>query len=340
MATLRKQRDKWQAQVRLKGIKPITKSFSKKADAVAWSRVTESRVTLGTYVDPREAERTLVSDVIDRYLEQLNKRNKVDASLRSRCKRLRRSLGDFSLSKLSVCHLSEYRDGRLEVANPATVIHELSLLRRILRLANTEWGIPFPQGIPTIRLPKMPRGRVRRLSVDEEERVLSLCVDDAVLRDFILLAIETAMRRSELVNICWEDIDLNSRVLSIHKTKNGIPRQIPLTDKALMVLQSQADMRATNGGQSDGEQGDDKQGRVFQLSAMAITHRFTRLSERAGVKDIRLHDLRHEGISRFFELGLNQMEVAALSGHQTVSMLQRYTHISVEHLAKRLANTH
>lgn len=333
MATIRKQRGKWQAQVRLKGIKPLAKSFSKKSDAVAWSLVVESRVTLGTYVDPRAAESTLVSDVIDRYLEQRNKNNMVDASLESRLGRLRCSLGAFSLSNLSVAHLSEYRDQRLEVVSSATVVHELSLLRRILRVANLEWGIPFPLGIPTIRLPKLPRGRVRRFREGEEEKLLSLCVDDPVLRDFILLAIETAMRRSELINLCWEDIDWNSRVLSIHKTKNGIPRQIPLTDKALMVLQRQADIRVTNGGQSD-----DKQGRVFHLSAMAITHRFTRLREKAGIKDLHLHDCRHEGISRFFERGLTTMEVAALSGHQTVSMLQRYTHISLEHLSSRMRN--
>jgi len=125
MATIRKQRGKWQAQVRLKGIKPLAKSFSKKSDAVAWSLVVESRVTLGTYFDPRAAENTLVSDIIDRYLQLRNKNNRVDASLRSRSERLRRSLGAFSLSQLSVVHLSEYRDQRLEVANPATVIHEL-----------------------------------------------------------------------------------------------------------------------------------------------------------------------------------------------------------------------
>lgn len=332
MASIRKHRDKWQSQIRLKGIKPITKSFSKKSDAVAWSRVIESRVTLGTYVDPRVAENTLVKDVIDRYFKLRNKNNRVDASLRSRSERLRRSLGAFSLSQLSVVHLSEYRDQRLEVANPATVVHELSLLRVILRLAAREWAIPFPQGVPTIRLPKMPRGRVRRFREGEEEKLLSLCVDDSVLRDFILMALETAMRRSELINLCWEDIDWTSLVLSIHKTKNGIPRQIPLSDKAYVILQRQVDDRVTAG-----EQSDDSQGRVFSLTATAITHRFARLRKKAGINDLRLHDLRHEAISRLFELGLSQVEVAAVSGHQTLSMLQRYTHISVGHLTRRIS---
>jgi len=320
MATVRKQRDKWQAQVRLKGVKPIAKSFTKKADALAWSRVTESRITLGSYVDPREAERTLVSDVIDRYLVLLNKRNKADASLKSRCKRLRRSLGAFSLSRLCVLHLSEYRDQRLEVANPATVIHELSLLRRILRLANTEWAIPFPQGIPAIRLPKMPRGRVRRLADGEEQRLLSMCASDAVLQKYILLAIESAMRRSELIAMRWDDIDWENSTLSIPKTKNGISRVIPLSQKALITLQSISRTEE----------------HVFSISATAVSQRFGKTCKKARICDLRLHDLRHEGISRLFELGLNQMEVATISGHQTVSMLARYTHLDVNHLSTRM----
>jgi integrase len=320
MATIRKLRNRWQAQVRLKGIKPIAKSFTKKSEAVAWSRVIESRVTLGTFVDARAAENTLVSDLIDRYLELRNKHHRVDASLKSRCKRLTLSLGVFSLSKLSTCHLSEYRDQRLEVANPTTVIHELSLLQRILRLANTEWAIPFPQGIPTIGLPRMPRGRTRRLAVGEEERLLSECKKDAVLHDFILLAIETAGRRSELVAMKWMDIDFGSSTLSIPKTKTGVPRVIPLSRKALVVLKS---MSRTNE-------------HVFSISATAASQRFAKACKKAGINDLRIHDLRHTGISRLFELGLNSMEVAAISGHETLAMLKRYTHLNISHLSSRM----
>jgi integrase len=321
LATIRKQRGKWQAQIRLKGIKPIAKSFAKKSDAVKWSRVIESRVTLGSYIDPRAAENTLVSDVIDRYLEQRNKHHKGDASLKSRCKRLRGDLGAYSLAKLSVCHLAKYRGQRLEVVSGQTVKHELSLLRAILRLAATDWEIPFPQGIPTIRLPRMPKGRTRRLKAGEEERLLSLCGDDAVLRDFILLALESAMRRSELIAMKWSDIDWESSTLSIPKTKTGVPRVIPLSRNALSILKAM----------------DRSEGCVFDITATRVSQKFARVCRKAGIKDLHLHDLRHEAVSRLFELGLNQMEVAAISGHQAVSMLQRYTHISVEHLAKRLA---
>jgi integrase len=122
------------------------------------------------------------------------------------------------------------------------------------------------------------------------------------------------------------------RFFDSHKTKNRIPRQIPLSEKAIMVLQCLVDERVTNE-----EQSGNKNGPIFNLSATAISHRFSRLREKAGIRDLRIHNLRHESISRLFELGFNTMEVAAISGHQTVAMLQRYCHLSIGHLSSKLA---
>ncbi len=320
MATIRKLRDKWQAQVRLKGIKPITKSFIKKSDAVDWSRVIESQVTLGTYVDPRASERITLDSLIDLYLQRKVASGAENRAEQSRLKRLRSVLGAFSLSQLSVAVLSQFRDQRLLRANPATVVHELSLLARLLRLATSNFGIPLPQGVPRIRLPKMPHGRTRRLCGDEESRLLEAAKTDPELSDFILLAIECATRRSELIEVKGVDINLGSRTVLLPVTKSGIPRVIPLTRKALKTL----------GARVAGD------GRVFSISATAMSQRFSLACKKAGISDLRIHDLRHEGISRLFELGLSTVEVAAISGHQSLAMLHRYTHIRAEHLISRL----
>jgi len=321
MATIRKLRDKWQAQVRLKGVKPIARSFAKKADAVSWSLVIESGVVQGTYIDPRASESTTLSQVIDRYIEQLKARKKESGAVESRLKRLRSDLGAFCLSELGVCQLSGYRDRRLLEANPATVIHEMSLLGRVLLMACTEFEIPLPKGVPQVRLPSMPAGRVRRLSLDEEAKLLNACMDVPLLHDFIVLAIETAMRRSELVSMKWDDINWTDAVLNIPVTKAGVPRAIPLSQAAMTLLRRQ---------ERSGES-------VWGFSATVASQRFSKACRAAGVKNLRLHDLRHEGISRFFELGLNQIEVASISGHKTLSMLQRYTHINPAFLVARLA---
>lgn len=320
MATIRKHRDKWQAQIRLSGIKPIARSFTKRSDAIAWACVTEGKVTLGTYVNPRAAESTMLSEVIDRYIEQCKSQFKESRSDSSRLKRLRIDLGAFSLNKIDWCQLSEYRDRRLLEANPATVSHELSLLTRILRRANSDWGIPLPQGVPHVRQPKMPQGRIRRMSTTEEIDLLEKSKDDEELRNIILLALETAMRRSEIIGMRWCDIDWKASTLNIPKTKAGVPRVIPLTGAAIALLRGVVEK---------GEY-------IWKISATAASQRFARACGRAAIQGLRFHDLRHEAISRLFELGLNQMEVAAISGHKTVAMLQRYTHINPSHLVARL----
>ena len=84
----------------MRGIKPIAKSFDKKADAIAWARIAEAEITQGTYIDPRRAANTTVSDIIDRYLNQLHSQGKHDRPREARCKRLRCALGAFTLDKL------------------------------------------------------------------------------------------------------------------------------------------------------------------------------------------------------------------------------------------------
>jgi integrase len=320
MATIRKLRDKWQSQIRLKGIKPIARSFEKKSDAVNWARVTESQVTLGTFVDPRAADNFTLSALIDMHLERMKSLGRESKPEQSRLKRLRRVLGDFSLSKLSLSVLSGYRDQRLLEANPATVIHELSLLTRLLRYAVTDFGIPLPQGVPSIKLPRMPQGRVRRLDGDEEKRLFDAAKNDPEVHDIISLAINCATRRSELLNVEKSDIDLENRTLTLRKTKNGLIRVVPLSVAAIETFRRRLSS-------SD---------RVFEISAPALSQRFAAISKKAGIEGLRFHDLRHEAVSRLFEMGLTTVEVAAISGHQSLSMLQRYTHIKPEHLVRRL----
>lgn len=320
MPSIRKHRNKWQSQVRIKGTPPISKSFDKRSDAVAWSQLMESQIRLGTFQDSKLAEKTIVSDLIQRYADFKRVSSKLDGSVRSRLGRLRRSLGAFSLKSLSAVNISEYRDQRLQVVNPATVAHELSLLIRILKFAETELCIRIPNGMPKVRMPKLPRGRVRRLAVPEEELLIRYSAKDKELRSFIVLAIETGMRRSELCSLDWSDIDLHVQLLHVRKSKNGDSRTIPLSERAIKTLEGEKQ----------------KFGPLFRFSSSAVSQRFARLCKKAEIVNLRLHDLRHEAISRLFELGMNQMEVATISGHRSVSMLSRYTHIHPYVLACKL----
>ena len=140
------------------------------------------------------------------------------------------------------------------------------------------------------------------------------------MRSVVLFAIETGLRRSELINVEWSHVDREHRTLLVPRTKNGHPRVIPLSSKALGILAG-VDVR---------EQ------RVFPVSANAVRLAWERLKRRVGVDDLHFHDLRHEAISRFFEKGLSVPEVALISGHRDVRMLFRYTHLKAEDVAAKL----
>lgn len=187
-----------------------------------------------------------------------------------------------------------------------------------------EWGIALPGGIPTaqVRKPLKPRGRDRRVSDLEITKILQ-ATESAELRTIIILGVETGMRRSELAALIWEEIDLKKQTAHLPRTKTDVPRTVPLSKKAVAALK-------TLGVKSEGQ--------VFSLRAESMSQAFERACEphRANVANLRFHDMRHEATSRLFEKGLNVMEVASITGHKTLDMLKRYTHLRAEDLAKKL----
>jgi integrase len=139
---------------------------------------------------------------------------------------------------------------------------------------------------------------------------------------FVALAIETGMRRGELLGLLWDNVDLERRTAFLPVTKNGESRGVPLSNRAVEVLRALPP--STNG-------------RVFgELTREALKQSFNRAARRTGITGLRVHDLRHEATSRLFEKGLNVMEVAFVTGHKTLQMLKRYTHLSVTDLATTL----
>jgi integrase len=117
-------------------------------------------------------------------------------------------------------------------------------------------------------------------------------------------------------------VRLTDRTAHIPDTKTGVPRTIPLTDAALDVLATRGDARST--------------GRVFPLSMKALKPGWERVRNRAGLRDLHFHDLRHEAISRFCEMGLSVPEVALISGHKDLRMLFRYVNLRSTDLARKL----
>jgi integrase len=132
----------------------------------------------------------------------------------------------------------------------------------------------------------------------------------------------------------WDRIDFNRRVALLGDTKNGESRGVPLTRRALAALQSVRSVREYNWRRQKAYTDD---GPFSRVDASVIRHSFMRARDKAGMPDLRFHDLRHEATSRLFEKGLNTMEVASVTGHKTLSMLRRYSHLSMDHLLAKLA---
>jgi integrase len=328
MATIRKLRGRWQAQVRRRGVPPRAKSFDKRTDADRWARDLEAEADRSGWVaDTRVAEKTTLGELLGRYANEVTPAKRGAASEKARINSIVRCpIAHRTLARLTGSDLATYRDERLKCVGPATVVRELSTVSHAIDIATREWSLWLPRNpVKLVRRPQVPRGRTRRLKHGEEQLLLSACERGRtpLLKSLIILAIESAMRRGELLQLRWEHVDLKLCVAHLVLTKNGDSRDVPLSRRAIQTLQ---ELRAEGL----------KHECVFPMTGDAVRHAFEHLRVRAGMPDFRFHDLRHEAISRLFEKGLNVAEVAAISGHKEFKVLQRYTHLRAIDLAVKL----
>ncbi len=320
MATVRQlSSGKWNVQVRRKGQCSLSKSFTNQKDALTWSRLTESDMDKGSFVDRSEAESTTLSDALIRYRTEVTPHKKGATQELQRIEQwLSLPISKRSLASLRSADFASYRDKRLTQVASNTVRLELAIISHMFTIAMKEWGIPVVNPLSSIRKPKPSNSRTRRLEGDEEERLLASCKAsrNPLLYSLVVVAIETGMRCGELLGLEWGNVDLNKRVALLHMTKNGEPRTIPLSLRAIETLSTLP--RNINNK------------RVFYswtARSGAISGAWRNATTKAQLVDLHFHDLRHEACSRMFEKGLNVMEVSAISGHRTLQMLKRYTHI-------------
>jgi integrase len=334
MATIRKRNTKWHVQVRRAGIPSQSRSFQSKASAQAWARQRETELDKGEYQTQSETlASTCVADLLERYLELVTPRKRGHASEMYRIKYfLRQAWSKTTLNKLSSKLFARYRDERLSQIKPSSVVREFGTLRSIFETAIREWDIPLQSNpIVGIRLPQANDARDRRLDDEELNAILTAAgaCRSGDLEIVILVALETGLRRGELLSIRAQHIDFQNNTLLVPITKTGRPRVIPLTTRASELLMTAIEnQRAKNAS-------------LFNCSPNALRLAWERCRARAAcecpsVSEFRFHDLRHEAISRFFELGLTIPEVALISGHRDLRMLFRYTHLKPKTIAQKL----
>jgi integrase len=326
MATLRKRSNgHWQARVR-KANQSITKTFINKVDAERWAKQIEVEIQKGSYTNLMLAERTTFAEIIERYITEVLPTMRGGKADYIRLKALaRRPIAKLNMVSLTPQKIAHHRDERLKEIAPATVIRELSYFSSIITYARKEWGININNPVSLVSKPKNPQGRSRILDATETNALFEALKPTGRRSIWMLplvkLALETAMRRSELLGLRWEHIDLERRTIFLQLTKNGTSRKVPLSTHAIQIL---TDMPRN------------LDGRVFPVTHEVVSQAFNRARRQARVQDVRFHDLRHMAITRLAEKLPNLIELSAVSGHKSLAMLKRYYHPNAAELARKL----
>lgn len=335
MATITKRKGGWNVQVRRKGYASRSRTFSTKAEASAWAREQERLMDLGRLPTSIAILKvTTVDALLRRYAETVtvNKRSADSEALRLRNLQ-RDALGAILLADLEAKHIAAYRDRRLRLVKPGTVRREMYLLASAIDIATKEWGFPLVVNpVRHIAFPVANDARDRRLEDGEAEKLDRALSNgrNPYVKPIVLLAIETGLRRREVLELTWSNIDLERRIAYIPNTKTGVPRTVPLTDAALALLKG---LNAPHSRLAEAP----ADNRLFPVTVNAFKQAWKRVQQRSGLTDLRFHDLRHEALSRFCELGLTVPELAVISGHKDPRMLFRYAHLRADDLARKLA---
>lgn len=329
MATIRLRGPyQWQVIIRRRGYPAQSKTFETKAKAEAWARAIESEMDHGSFISRAEAEGTTLTECMRRYLQEVTPRKKGAKQEAMKARNiLRHSISQLFMANVRGSDVAKYRDDRLAAGKKAsTVVKELALISHLFNTARREWKMESLRNpVEAVSKPSVNNTRDRRFVGDEEERLLSACraSQNHWLELCVILAIETGQRRGRIRQMRWENVSFDRRVIympdEVSANKNA-PPELPLSRRAIAALEP---LRKDEGA-------------IIESSDNALRLAYNRARVRAGLDDLRFHDLRHEATSRFFEKGLHPMQVAAITGHKSDSMLRRYTHLRAEDLAKML----
>lgn len=329
MATFQKRGNKWRAIVRRKGYKTLTATRDTKAEAQRWAASIE-----GNLEDQDTADRDmLLSDLVDRYLDELEQHKPPGRTKRAALEMIRRYLGGRRSSQLTAQVLVDFFRERASYCSPATVQQDLIYLRGLLEAAKHVWGARVNlQHYDTAATHCRRYGLVgksverdRRFRGDEYQKLLTHIDSNNYYRspmgDIVRFAVGSCMRLGEITSIRWQDLDTVKKTIIIRSRKHPSQKawndqEVPLLGETFEIIQRQPKS-------SD---------RIFPYQGKSISTAFHRALEKTGIQDMRFHDLRHEGISRLFEQGYGVMEVAKVSGHRDINQLRRYVQLKPEDL--------
>ena len=320
MATITERKGRWTAQIRRSGFS-TSETFPTKAAAEAWAFAQEKALDAAQRYKPYS-----MREVLSEYRDRVTFHKKTKQNEEQMIRQLLRSdWVDVPIDSFTSAMLAAWRDTELKRVKPSTVSRHYDVVKAAIRLAGREWRWDVPvKEVENVSMPVAQQKVFRRIS-NEKLETLRWAADNAQvawMRPVIDFALETAMRRSEITNLDWDNVFLDHSYLIVVDTKNGSEREVPLSPRCVDLLKAQHRIRS--------------EGSVWGITVNQLTKCWQRTTKRAGVRDVRFHDLRHEGCSRLFELGLTPIEVASMTGHKTMSQLMRYSHANRDKTLKAM----
>ena len=326
MATFRKRGPyQWEARIRKRGYPTTCKTFENKADAEAWAKEVESDMYKNLFVPSKEAEQYTLGECLDRYIEEHVPRLKHPKREEYRARFLQRyPISHRIMATIRSKDIADFRRQREEEGCSGNTIRlDFAMLSKLFNYARSDWGMESLQNpVQLAAKPRPGKARERRLEDGEEKKILESA--KSPFDDIIRFALETAMRREEIARMEWKHVNLRARSVFLPETKNAEARTVPLSPIALEILKTLPKHEGSE--------------LVFGVDKEKITYAMKDIRKETGIEDLRFHDLRHEATSRFFEnTDLDVMEIKAITGHKTLQMLARYTHLRTARLADRLA---
>ncbi len=330
---------RYRAQVRRKGHPQQSEYFTRRKDAETWIRKIETEIDAGRFLFDRLAKKRSVSELIDRYIADFMPHKKSARDQQQQLDVWRELIGQEKLLGLTSAtildarrKLSERRNRQGKQVSNATVNRYLAVLSHALNVAENQYQW-IPEN-PMRRVPmlKEAQGRDRVLSSQETKRLLEVCAElpDKRMEVIVLLALTSAMRRGEIMNLTWEKVFREEGIVTIEAPKNGYRRNATVLPEVMARLASLAD-------------DDDCKGLVFPNKTLTGPWDFKKtwqyVVQSAQLKDFRFHDLRHTAATLIAKSGGSVPQIATVLGHKSFKMASRYAHLTEDHTRELLSRT-
>jgi integrase len=310
---------RWQAQIARKGIRK-SKLFDSKQAAKDWAAREEHFIL---HAKPK-GEATSLTEVFTRYAGEISPMRRGERWEIVRLRKFSREpMAKKAVAAITAEDIAKWRDRRLKEVQPGSVRREMELMSAVFTVARAEWRLIEVNPMNEVRRPKVPPARMRRVT-EAEFQALSISAGDdlrnATARAFhaFLFAVETAMRAGEIIGLTWAAIDLDGRTAHLPITKNGLPRDVPLSTEAVRLLQMLP-----------------KSDPVFGLTSRQLDSLWRKLRDRAAVQGLTFHDSRHEAITRLARR-VEVLDLARIVGHKNISQLLTYYDATAGEIAERL----